>query len=161
MKSRRYGDRGPEAAGSTNAALLVSLGTLLRLLAPYLPFATEEVWSWWQEGSIHRARWPTADEVLAHIGEPDARGEQVLERAVDVIGAIRRRKSEEQKPLKTPVARLLVKGPAADLALVESVRADSVAVGLVQHFEAMEADDFEAIVELGVVEAPVTGEPRP
>ncbi len=160
VKSRRYGDRGSEAAGSANAAMLVTMGTLLRLFAPYLPFVTEEVWSWWQEGSIHRAPWPVSRELLDHIGGADERGERVLERAVDVMGAIRRKKSEEQKPLKTPVARLAIRGSAGDLALVEAVRDDLVAVGAVRELELVDAGEFDTVVELGTLEAPAGGETR-
>ena len=62
VKGRRYGEQGAEAAGSANAALTAALSVLLRLFAPFLPFVTEEVWSWWQAGSIHAAPWPVARE---------------------------------------------------------------------------------------------------
>ena len=69
VKGRRYGDQGPEAAGSANSALVAALSVYLRLLAPYLPFATEEVWSWWKPGSVHRAAWPAREELTSLMGD--------------------------------------------------------------------------------------------
>jgi len=107
-RAGRYGDHGTGPAASANGALLTALSTMLRLFAPFLPFVTEEVWSWWRAGSIHRAEWPTAEEVLSVCGgTDDPRGRRGARIAATVLGAISQEKIEEQRPLKTPVARRL------------------------------------------------------
>jgi valyl-tRNA synthetase len=58
VKRRRQGDDAP--ALSAMSASQVALSSLLRLFAPFMPFVTEEVWSWWQTGSIHQAGWPVS-----------------------------------------------------------------------------------------------------
>jgi valyl-tRNA synthetase len=104
VKSRRYGDFGPEGAASANSAMLVALSTLLRLFAPFLPFVTEEVWSWWQRGSIHRATWPTPEEVLQSIGGADEAALQVRQATQVALADIRRIKSMLKKPVKALIA---------------------------------------------------------
>jgi len=119
VKARRYGDFTPEGAASANSAMLVALSTLLRLFAPYLPFVTEEVWSWWRPGSVHRASWPTSDEVLAPIGGRDAAAVQVSMQCQLALTEVRRVKALHKKTAKTVIDRAVLPsaleslGPAA------------------------------------------------
>jgi valyl-tRNA synthetase len=103
VKARRYGDFGAEPAASANSAMLVALSALLRLFAPYLPFVTEEVWSWWQPGSVHRAAWPTPDEVVASIGGEDAAAVQAFLFAQEALLDVRRIKAVDKKPVKAVI----------------------------------------------------------
>ena len=86
VKSRAYGS-GP-AAASAQAALALALSVQLRLFAPVLPFVTEEVWSWWQTGSVHRAAWPVASE-LPVDGDP-----AVVTAAAEALAGVRKAKSD-------------------------------------------------------------------
>ena len=123
VKSRRYGDHGAEAAGSANASLLCALSVLNRLFAPYLPFATEEVWSWWRPGSVHTAPWPAVPEVDAVVAaDPDA--QRALDAAIDVLGEIRRVKSIEKRPLKARIETAEVRWNADAIRLLQEVELD-------------------------------------
>src|SRR6202044_3745473 len=69
---RRYDsgetDAGRAGAASVSRALRRSLSVFQRLLAPFLPFVCEEVWSWWQPGSVHLASWPDGEELREALG---------------------------------------------------------------------------------------------
>jgi valyl-tRNA synthetase len=159
VKSRRYGDHGAEAAGSANTALLNALSALLRVFAPYLPFVAEEVWSWWRPGSVHLAPWPMPEELFDVAGGEDDFGARTLELAAAVLGAIRKKKSEEQRPLKTIVARATVRLPDGDRGLLDACEADLRASGLIQELIVESANALEVDVALAPPDAPLQ-EPR-
>jgi len=159
VKSRRYGDQGEAGAGSANTALLNALSALLRLFAPYLPFVTEEVWSWWRPGSIHAAAWPTPEELFDVSGGEDEQGARTLELAAAVLGEIRKKKSEEQRPLKTAVQRAVVRLPDGDRALLSGCEADLKAAGLINELVVETGPALEVVVQLAPADA-AAQEPR-
>ncbi|HEY0186757.1 MAG TPA: valine--tRNA ligase [Cellulomonas sp.] len=121
VKDRAYGagatsgDVTP-ATASARAALGLALDVLLRLFAPVLPFATEEVWSWWRTGSVHRAAWPVAEPLRAAAGDGDA---AVVGAAGAALAALRKVKSEAKVSMRTEITAVRLEVPAA---LVASVR---------------------------------------
>ena len=146
-------------AASANAALTGALSILLRLFAPFLPFVTEEVWSWWQSGSIHRAAWPRPEELFDLAGPHTDADVRTLELSAAVLGAIRKKKSEEQRPLKTPVVRAIVHLPEPDRGLLASAEADLRAAGLIATLDLRAGDSLDVIVELAPSET-TAGEQR-
>jgi valyl-tRNA synthetase len=145
VKSRRYGDQGPEGAQSANAAMQVTLSALLRLFAPYVPFVAEEAWSWWHTGSVHQAAWPEAGEIDALIGAgPATTG--VLAVAVEVLASVRRAKSEAKVGLKAAVAAAEVRDTPERLAALALVEADVRAAGNIQTLPVAPAEAFTVTV---------------
>jgi len=144
VKTRAYGEGDPAGADSARATLAVALSALHRLFAPFLPFVTEEVWSWWQEGSVHLAPWPDAAEAGGHAGGDVA----VLAAAAEVLGAVRREKTAHKRSMRARVARLTVVAPPTTLAAVEAARRDIVDAGGVDDLELSEGDALAVEVRL-------------
>jgi valyl-tRNA synthetase len=139
VKGRAYGNEGhaPASIASARRTLAVALSVQLRLFAPFMAYVTEEVWSWWQEGSVHRAAWPTVDE-LDTAGAGDE--VETLDAAATVLSAVRRAKTEAKVGMKTPVARLAVRDTAARIAAMRSVEADLREAGVVTDLDLAEGE---------------------
>ena len=132
VKQRSYGDGGDEGAASARATLELTLSVVQRLFAPFLCFVTEEVWSWWQEGSIHRAAWPSVAEIPGG-GDP-----LVAAVAAPALAAVRRAKSEQKRSLLWPVERLVVADRPERLAALRLAEGDLVAAGTLAVVEYVE-----------------------
>jgi valyl-tRNA synthetase len=143
VKGRAYGSDGPEAAASAVAALRHALSVLLRLFAPFLPYVTEEVWSWWRQGSVHRAAWPAAEELAEPAGDAT-----IYEVAAWALGEIRKSKALAKRSLRTPAERVIVRDSAERLAVLGGVERDLREAGNVGAIEYVEATDPSVEVTL-------------
>jgi valyl-tRNA synthetase len=136
VKSRAYGSGA--GAASARGALRTALSVLLRLFAPFLPFVTEEVWSWWQEGSVHRASWPSASAASpapASAGAGRDGDAAVLAAAAAVLAQIRKAKSEAKVSMRAEAARVVVRTASAELAdAVRTSEGDLRAAGNIADF---------------------------
>jgi valyl-tRNA synthetase len=126
VKGRAYGSFGPDRAASAHAALRAALSTVLRLLAPILPYVTEEIWSWWQDGSVHLAAWPSVE---TSAGDP-----AVFVTASEVVRSIRRAKTEAKKSMRAGVESVTVTDEAGRLKLLEAAADDVKEAGSIATF---------------------------
>jgi valyl-tRNA synthetase len=125
--------------------LTLALSTLLRLLAPYLPFVTEEVWSWWLEGSVHQAEWPRAAELLA-IAESG--NELAFEVAGEALREVRKAKTEAKVSLRTEVAEAVARDLPERLAALREVEGDLRSAGKIESLRLEEGEAFSVDVTL-------------
>jgi valyl-tRNA synthetase len=138
VKARAYtGD------ASAITALRLGLSALHRLFAPVMSFVTEEVWSWWQEGSIHRSTWPEASELRAAAGDPS-----VLHVAAEVLGQVRKAKTAEKKSLRADVETAVVRGTPDQLAALDQARGDVIEAGRIADLRTEPGDELLVDVTL-------------
>jgi valyl-tRNA synthetase len=144
VKERAYSTEGGSGPDSAKATLAIALHVQLRLLAPFLPYVTEEVWSWWQEGSVHRAAWPTARD----LGAASAATPDTLAAVAAALAGIRGAKSNAKVSMRTELSRCVVSGPAQLVAAARTAEGDLRNAGRITGGIEFRVDD--ALTELSV-----------
>ncbi|MDU3568259.1 MAG: valine--tRNA ligase, partial [Cutibacterium avidum] len=150
VKERAYdsGDDDPTGATSARTALRLALDVLLRLFAPFLPFVTEEVWSWWKTGSVHTSSWPLAEE-LPSVGDVE-----LLEDVSAVLVELRGVKSTHKVPMRTPILHATITAPASVIAHLQAVESDLAHVSKTEEFTWLEGGEAITLdAKLGQVPA--------
>jgi valyl-tRNA synthetase len=137
VKDRAYGGQGEAAAASAKATLAAALSTLLRLFAPFLPFTTEDVWSWWQEGSVHRSSWPDAEQLRALAGDAD---DALLDDVSAALSGVRKAKSDAKASMRADISVARVSASASQVARLSLAAGDLAAAGRVAELVLVESD---------------------
>ncbi len=156
VKDRAYGGLGAGPAASAHATLSLALDVQLRLLAPFLPFATEEVWSWWRPGdggptdSVHRSPWPQAAELRVAAGPGRA---EVLGVVAAALAGVRKAKSEAKVTQRTEVATLVLAVPDGERAHLEAGLGDLRAAGRIRELSLVPGNGVLAVASVELVPA--------
>ena len=144
VKTRAYSEDSPEGSLSARIALRRALSTLQRLFAPLLPFATEEVWNWWQTGSVHQAQWPTSAELTASIStSPD---EALLNSVCTTLAIIRRSKTEAKVSQRQGVDMASITASAEAARAITAGWVDIANAGSVAQWEIAISENAEIAV---------------
>ena len=139
VKERAYGGQGARGAASARASLRIALDVILRLLAPFLPYACEEVWSWWHDGSIHRAPWPVTDDLSVLAAQADP---AMLEAVGTALAGVRKAKSQAKVGMRADVLSAVLTGTPTTLSLIRLAVGDLNAAGRIAALEFQPGDTF-------------------
>ena len=137
VKERTYGKQGEESANSAKAALGITIHTLLKLFAPFVPFVSEEVWSWWQKGSVHHQSWPKPAEITTN---KEIKIEN-LELVTKVLAEIRKAKTEKQLSMKAEVLELEISAQSEQIEILKKSEKDLIAAGNIKKLKYSDKSD--------------------
>ncbi|HEX6077063.1 MAG TPA: valine--tRNA ligase [Micromonosporaceae bacterium] len=142
VKERAYRARDETGAVSAHAALALALSVQLRLFAPFLPYVTEEVWSWWRYGSVHRSTWPAPGELSA----ADGVSYRLLDLMSLALSQVRRAKSDRKLSMRAEVGLVEVIAPSDEAELLSAAAGDLAGAGRITTLEIKPGEVSELIV---------------
>jgi valyl-tRNA synthetase len=147
VKARARGEDDAAGRSSAVAALQVAISTLVRLFAPYLPYVTEEIWSWGLgresgQASVHRAPWPAA----AELGDLSGADAAVFDAALAFLESVHRAKSGAGASVGRHLKRLGVACAPGTADLVATCLTDLLAAARVDSHELERRAGMEPLV---------------
>ncbi|MGY9023913.1 MAG: class I tRNA ligase family protein, partial [Candidatus Nanopelagicales bacterium] len=142
VKERAYGETEGVNAESARATLLITLDTLLRLFAPFLPFTTEETWSWFNTDSIHTSHWPQAQSLQELAPDGNI---ALLTTATEALRMIRKAKSEAKLSMRASVESANFVGTAEMTEHLNLVAPDLKAAGSIKELTHVVSTDAVAL----------------
>jgi valyl-tRNA synthetase len=155
-------DRAYAGSDSARMTLRLALNGVVQLLAPFIPFTAEEVWSWTHETSVHTSRWPQSEPQLqqsepqsqsqsrsrSHESAADVPGPQLLHLASTVIGAVRKAKTSAKLSMRAEVPAALITAPATSAAAIRSFEQDLKAAGHINRIDYTSGDELAVDIEV-------------
>ncbi|MGO3148295.1 MAG: valine--tRNA ligase [Leucobacter sp.] len=137
VKERAHNGTG-QIQASAVTALRTALSVFARLFAPFLPYATEEVWSWFAEGSVHRAKWPSATEITDLVGDDADAG--LLALVGSALIGVRGAKTDAKVSQRTSVTLAVIHASETDRERLLLAAGDLSDVGRITELQIIAAD---------------------
>ena len=148
VKVRAYSETDLAGAASAKAALATTLDALLKLFAPFLPFVTEEVWSWWQEGTVHRSPWPDSSTLAALAGDGEA---AMVADIAEALSQIRKSKSDAKVSMRAAIETATIAANDHVVQRLTLAAKDLQAAGSIESLNFASAENIEVTVVLAPV----------
>ncbi len=158
-KPALYGDEGEKRQDATRRVILRVFKDVLRLMHPFTPFVTEELWHAFGFGTqpMERESWPDASDYVA-----DAEAVAQMDELQEFIRSIRNLRAEAGLPPSQNVSRIVLRAPDAAFVPVLEANRDMVALAAkVDAVDVLTADaekphlSLSSIVRAGQVFLPV------
>ena len=144
VKSRAYGGRATAAASANADPARWPCPPSCGCSPRSCPSSPRRSWSWWQEGSVHRAPWPRVTELGGSRRAPT----RCAGGGGRVLGEVRKAKTAAGASMRAPARLVVVRDKAARLAALDQAGADVQEAGTIAEMVTEEADDFSVKVEL-------------
>lgn len=126
VKARAYRESAEQYSFSAVGSLRFSMDIFIRLLAPFMPYVTEEIWSYEkrQTSSIHRSNWPN----LAEFPVSSIESSKSWGLCRKLLHEIRQLKASNKMGVGHSLDELNISTSAENILLIQKFQSDLVSV---------------------------------